>query len=102
MPVPFDAERGREARVAVAQLQGDLARLIEGACGCSPYLKTLVEKEAAWLPGALEAPEAALDAVLDAIMQAPPDVLPVYLRQAKRRVALLAGLALVNYLLVQQ
>lgn len=72
MPVPFDAERGREARVAVAQLQGDLARLIEGACGCSPYLKTLVEKEAAWLPGALEAPEAALDAVLDAIMQAPP------------------------------
>lgn len=71
MPVPFDAERGREARVAVAQLQGDLARLIEGACGCSPYLKTLVEKEAAWLPGALEAPEAALDAVLDAIMQAP-------------------------------
>ena len=93
MPVPFDAERGREARVAAAQLQGDLARLIEGACGCSPYLKTLVEKEAAWLPGALEAPEAALDAVLDAIMQAPPDVLPVHLRQAKWRVALLAGLA---------
>ena len=93
MPVPYDGDRGREARAAVASLQGDLARLIEGACGCSPYLKTLVEKEAAWLPDALAAPEAALATVLAGIADAPPDQLPAHLRQAKRRVALLAGLA---------
>lgn len=72
MPVPYDGDRGREARAAVASLQGDLARLIEGACGCSPYLKTLVEKEAAWLPDALAAPEAALATVLAGIADAPP------------------------------
>lgn len=93
LPVPFEPDRGAEARAAVPGLSGDLAKLVEGAGGCSPYLLGLTEKEAGWLPGALDDPEAALEAVFADIQGAAPDVLPVALRQAKRRVALLAGLA---------
>ncbi len=93
LPRPYDPERGSEARAAVPELSGDLAKLIEGAGGSAPYLKTLTEKEAEWLPAALDDPEHALDSVFAAVQTAAPDVLPTILRQAKRRVALLTALA---------
>lgn len=66
--------------------------LLVGAAGGSPYLAGLIEKEADWLPEALEDADAALAEAL-----APPEptvaTLKPALRQAKRRVALLAGLA---------
>ena len=93
LPVAYDPDRGAEARAAVPSLTGDVARLIEGAGGCSPYLLTLTEKEADWLPAALDDPEAAFETVLKDVDAAAPDVLPKVLRQAKRRVALLTGLA---------
>jgi glutamine synthetase adenylyltransferase len=64
------------------RLPAELADLIRGTAGCSPYLRGLLAREAEWCEAALAgAPETALEAVL------------ADLRQAKRRVALLAALA---------
>ena len=59
LPRPFDPDHGAEVRDAAPWASGDLAALIEGAGGSSPYLKGLVEKEAAWLEGAVDDPPAA-------------------------------------------
>ncbi|WP_111731774.1 glutamine-synthetase adenylyltransferase [Roseovarius amoyensis] len=92
-PRPYDPEQGDEARALAAGLAPELADLIEGAAGCSPFLKGLVEGERDWLEEALSDPEAAFDAVLAEAGEAAPDAAPVALRQAKRRVALLLALA---------
>ncbi|WP_299207073.1 glutamine-synthetase adenylyltransferase [uncultured Tateyamaria sp.] len=92
MPRPFDPERGQAAASSVPAVSGALHDLIVGTAGCSPYLAGLIEKEADWLPTALDDLDAALEQVL-----APPSQdlsrLKTALRQAKRRVALLAALA---------
>ena len=72
---------------------GDVAKLLAGAAGCSPYLAGLIAKEADWLPSALAAPETALSEELESLPNVAPDALASALRRAKRRVALLAGLA---------
>ncbi|WP_299653433.1 glutamine-synthetase adenylyltransferase [uncultured Tateyamaria sp.] len=92
LPRPFDPERGEAAAQTVSDLAGEVRALVVGAAGCSPYLAGLIEKEAEWLPGALEDMEVALADVLALPKAGMSDVRPA-LRQAKRRVALLAGLA---------
>lgn len=92
-PRPFDPEQGEDLRARFGDLAPELAELLAGAGGCSPYLKSLAEIEAAWLPGAFEAPEAALAALFAALREAPSETRATALRQAKRRVALLAALA---------
>ncbi|WP_371036534.1 glutamine-synthetase adenylyltransferase [Rhodosalinus sp. FB01] len=93
LPHAHEPERGAEARAACPGTEGDLARLLEGAGGCSPYLKDLIEKEAGWLPAAFDDPEAALADVFDDLGETPPDTLSDALRQGKRRGALLLALA---------
>ena len=93
LPRAYDPEQGQDARAMFPTLSDDLADLVEGAAGCSPYLKTLAEKERDWLPGALEAPEAALEALEGELRETAPEALADALRQGKRRVALLIGLA---------
>ncbi len=93
LPRPFDSERGAEARAAVGGLRGPVAELVEGAGGSSPYLKSLIEKERAWLGEALDDPEAALAAVFAQLRICAPDRLAVALRGAKRKVALVTALA---------
>jgi len=91
-PIPFDAARGADAGARFAALVPELRALLAGAAGCSPYLAGLMAREAEWLEPVLQgAPEPALAAVLDGLEPGPE--LPVALRVAKRRVALLAGLA---------
>ena len=75
MPVAYDPDRGDEARAAVPELSGVLADLVGGAAGCSPYLCGLTEKEAAWLPEALDAPEDAVTAEFARISSLSPDAL---------------------------
>lgn len=93
LPRAYDPDRGAETLAAVPDATGDVAQLIAGAGGCAPYLRGLVMKESAWLPAALDAPEIAVDALFDALRDTAPDQLASALRQGKRRIALICGLA---------
>ncbi|WP_299424539.1 glutamine-synthetase adenylyltransferase [uncultured Shimia sp.] len=93
LPRPFDPELGAEARAAVPALSGDLAKLIEGTAGSSPYLKSLIHKEADWVPEALQDADAALAQLFAELRAGAPDQRATTLRAAKRKVALLTALA---------
>ncbi|WP_439524690.1 bifunctional [glutamate--ammonia ligase]-adenylyl-L-tyrosine phosphorylase/[glutamate--ammonia-ligase] adenylyltransferase [Marivita sp.] len=93
LPHVFDPVQGEDALAATPWATEDVARLIEGAAGCSPYLKSLIEKESAWLEAALADCDVALPEIFSKLRQTAPDTLPAALRQAKRRIALLTGLA---------
>ncbi|MBO6885194.1 MAG: glutamine-synthetase adenylyltransferase, partial [Marivita sp.] len=93
LPHAYEPEQGADALTAAPWATGDVAKLIHGAGGCSPYLKSLIEKESGWLETALADPEASLLQEHDTLRATAPDALPARLRQAKRRIALLTGLA---------
>ncbi|MEH6834513.1 MULTISPECIES: glutamine-synthetase adenylyltransferase [Falsihalocynthiibacter] len=93
-PIPFDLDRGIDARAALPDVTGPLGDLIAGAAGCSPYLFSLMCREAEWISPALNgAPEEALALALDDLKALAPDEMAAGLRRGKRRIALLAGLA---------
>ena len=93
-PLPHDRAAGDEARALFPDLSTDLGDLIAGTAGCSPYLKALMTREAEWLPRALDAgPDTAVADQLAALTEPSDDPLAPRLRQAKRRVALIAALA---------
>ena len=92
-PRPHDAERGADARTNAAWAEGAIGDLLAGAAGCSPYLAGLIRRESGWLETAVQDPEAARDDVLQSAGALPLDNLSSGLRTAKRRIALLAGLA---------
>ncbi|MFN3293582.1 MAG: glutamine-synthetase adenylyltransferase, partial [Gemmobacter sp.] len=93
-PIPFDRDAGADAARAFADLGPELAGLIGGAAGCSPYLKGLMGREAEWLRTALAAePETVVPGVLCPLAEVAPGDLADALRRAKRRVALFAALA---------
>ncbi|QOL80346.1 bifunctional [glutamine synthetase] adenylyltransferase/[glutamine synthetase]-adenylyl-L-tyrosine phosphorylase [Pseudooceanicola spongiae] len=93
LPRPFDRDRGAEGRALFPDLSGDLAALIEGTAGCSPYLGALMAKERHWLPGAMVAPLAALSEEKARLSEIAPDQIAAELRRGKRRMALLVALA---------
>lgn len=86
-------QRGEEAWQATQNLPQPLKPLIIGTAGSSPYLASLIKSEADWLPTACDAPEAAITATLASLQDLTADTLATGLRQAKRRIALLTGLA---------
>ncbi|MEX0286937.1 MAG: glutamine-synthetase adenylyltransferase [Paracoccaceae bacterium] len=93
LPHAFDPDIGDEVRAAVPYLTGDMAELVAGAGGSSPYLRGLIRQESEWLEGGLDDPEGAMTDTFDALKKAAPDRLLRDLRQAKRRVAVLTALA---------
>jgi glutamate-ammonia-ligase adenylyltransferase len=92
-PTPFDANLGAEAADAFGDFAPEVRALVAGTAGCSPYLAGLLARDGEWLRTVLDTPEAALEAKLSAIAQLELAELPSGLRQAKRRIALLTGLA---------
>ncbi len=93
-PRAFDAGPAADIRAAFADLAPELAELLAATAGCSPYLRGLMEREAAWLRPALSLPpREAAAGVLAATAEATPDTLAEVLRAAKRRIALLTALA---------
>ncbi|MDO5621822.1 MAG: bifunctional [glutamine synthetase] adenylyltransferase/[glutamine synthetase]-adenylyl-L-tyrosine phosphorylase [Paracoccus sp. (in: a-proteobacteria)] len=101
-PIPYDTERGQHLAALFADLDPSLRGLVQGMGGCSPYLSGLAEREADWLRDALAdpaliGPAAARRLVAQSLAAASDaedaDALGRLLRQAKRRVALFAGLA---------
>lgn len=93
MPTPFDPALGADGAQAFGDFDPIIRELVAGAAGCSPYLGGLLSRDGAWLRDILDTPEAALEAELVAIAQLALPDLASGLRQAKRRIALLAGLA---------
>ncbi|MDD7969697.1 glutamine-synthetase adenylyltransferase [Roseinatronobacter alkalisoli] len=93
-PLPYDRAAGAEARSLFPNLTQDKLDLVDGAAGCSPYLKALMTRERDWMAAAFAcAPDVALTDELTELDDTPLADLSVRLRQAKRRVALLAALA---------
>jgi [glutamine synthetase] adenylyltransferase / [glutamine synthetase]-adenylyl-L-tyrosine phosphorylase len=90
----FDAQAGADARAAFGDLAPELAGLIAGAAGCSPYLAELLYKEADWLRDAVACdPTIVIPTLLSGLPAQDRDQLGATLRQAKRRVALYVALA---------
>lgn len=92
LPIAFDPTTAADFRANLDGFAPDITDLMAGTASCSPYLRGLMLREADWLRGAVENPEAALDAALAAPEEAGIEGLPLALREAKRRIALLAGL----------
>ncbi|MGB5558239.1 MAG: glutamine-synthetase adenylyltransferase [Paracoccaceae bacterium] len=92
-PRAFDPDRGAEARALVPGAPPELAEVLEGAGGSSPFLMSLMLRDTDWLARALSGqPEDALDAVLADAGALDGPALGDGLRLAKRRVALLVAL----------
>jgi len=91
-PTAFNADRGAEVRVLYSDLSVPLQELIEGTAGCSPYLAGHLVKEVAWLSGAFDDANVAVQSLFADLKQVAPDVLPVALRRAKRKIAALTAL----------
>ncbi len=92
-PIALDPAAGAEAAAAF-DASPELRALLAGAAGSAPFLRGLMAAERDWLRVALGlSPETALQAVLTPLPGVAPDLLAGALRQAKRRVALLAALA---------
>lgn len=93
-PIPYNEIRGAEARAMFDGLPENLADLIEGTAGCSPYLDLLMRREADWLRGIVGGDlDAVFAEILNDISGDSFQALSDNLRTAKRRGALLAGLA---------
>ena len=92
-PFPFDPTHTDEAVAGLHGLDPALVPLIKAAAGSSAYLRTLLHKEQDWVVAAVNDPDAAVAAVLASLPALPIDTLPDGLRQAKRRIALITGLA---------
>ena len=90
-PIPFDRDAGAAA-IERLKPPAEVADLVFGAAGCSPYLASAMTREAAWLPQLWEmTPEDMLEAVI-AEMEAGAEAKSAA-RVAKRRAGLLVGLA---------
>ena len=91
-PIPFDPAAAADLRAELSGFAPEVTDLMATTAACSPYLRDLMLREADWLRAAAEDPEAALEVCLSAADGLAAEALPVSLRQAKRRVALLAAL----------
>lgn len=92
-PRVFDTTPADDARVRLEGFTPELVELCVGAASTSPYLAGLLAREVDWLRGAVDDPEAAMGHLIAASAQSTGPTLGCDLRIAKRRVALLTGLA---------
>ncbi|MGR3794903.1 [protein-PII] uridylyltransferase family protein [Vannielia sp. SX4] len=91
LPIAVDASAADAALDNAGWAGGDVARLLSGMAGSSPYLAGLLAKEAAWLEGALAGPVE--DVVPAVLAEAAEGDVGVSLRVAKRRLALFTAMA---------
>ncbi|NDR56474.1 glutamine-synthetase adenylyltransferase [Aliiruegeria sabulilitoris] len=93
-PIPFDAEAGADAQSLFAELPPEMREVLAGTAGCSPYLRGLMARQPEWLAEALfRDPGEVLASEFERLRPMSQTDLKTGLRQAKGRVALLAGLA---------
>ncbi len=92
IPFSFDPAQGSEVCDGFADASIEIQQLLHGAGGSSPYLKSLIEKEAVWLKAAFDHPDTCLPQEFKRVSNVANDALAKALRQAKRRVALWTAL----------
>lgn len=93
-PLVHDHARGAEAVAGLPWADGAMRELLEGIASCSPYLAGLMQREGAWLEEAVSRPpQEALEEIFAALAPGASKQVARDLRQAKRRVALLVGVA---------
>ncbi len=92
-PIPYDVIRGDEVAAHFPNAHAKLQALIKGTAGCSPYLATIMTRQADWLTVALNDPEPALESMFADLKVSPLDQLNTSLRHAKARIAALTALA---------
>ncbi|MBL4628894.1 MAG: glutamine-synthetase adenylyltransferase [Roseicyclus sp.] len=93
-PIAYSPDRGAEALGHLHHLPPEVAELIVGAGGSSPYLAELIRKEGHWLSHALEEePEEVIATLIAETGGLDAGSLDVGLRRLKRRAALIVGLA---------
>lgn len=92
-PRVFNESRAADAAPLLAGVAPEVRELGIAAASTSPYLLGLFQREGGWLADAAEDPEAALTQLLQGAGALAPDQLSDGLRQGKRRMALLTGLA---------
>ena len=91
VPIPYDTAAGTAALANLGP-PADVAELVRGVAGCSPFLARTMERETAWLPELWETePERTFADLLVGIDGIEGDP-KAGLRTAKRRMALLVGL----------
>ncbi len=99
LPIAYDRDAAAALGAMFADLPSEVAGLLAATAGCSPYLRGLMQREAAWLREALaRSPEVVLAEVLRGLEPVGLETggleaLGAALRQAKSRVALLVALA---------
>lgn len=96
MPAPFEVAQGDETRARMPDLSPALSDLVHAVASFSPFLKSLLEQEADWLPAVFENPETAFDQLLKdlpVVEDGGDGPVPGALRLTKGRVALLVALA---------
>ncbi|UWQ16540.1 glutamine-synthetase adenylyltransferase [Jannaschia sp. M317] len=91
-PIAFDPQAARDL-LARVEVPSDVRPLVEGVAGCSPYLARLMQREASFLDTVWDQSADAAFAALLAEVEGIEGDPKVALRQAKRRAALLVGLA---------
>ena len=92
-PTPYDRTQAGDIAALSIHKDDNWQALLTGAAGCSPYLAMLMQQEMVWLDASLDDPEAALGAVNADLLAHQDGDMGARLRQGKRRMALLTGLA---------
>ena len=92
-PIPFDKGAGLDIAAQFSDLDADVTRLLAASAACSPYLRGLMQREAAWLRDALAVGSQSVATEIASLDAVAADALPSGLRRAKRRVALFTALA---------
>jgi glutamate-ammonia-ligase adenylyltransferase len=92
LPRPFDLDHAADSPSFAPWASGEVAKLLHGMCGSSPYLRGLLQKEGDWLENAQDDPEKAICDVMAEISAGSLDAVDHDLRQAKRRIALISAI----------
>ncbi len=93
-PIPFEPDHGDEAVLNLGNITENIAELIRGVAGSSPYLRSLIMREATWLKAVLgKDPQVVLSDIRKEVAAESFDALGRELRRAKGRLALYVALA---------
>ncbi len=93
LPRAYEPDRAADTLAVLPEVTGVMRDLLYGVAGSSPYLAGLMQKEAEWFFAALDDPEASVAEILELVRTLEVDQLQSGLRQAKRRIALMTGVA---------